>query len=475
MTHRPYRNRKGAKFVNFRSNKERRPSAREVALDVLCRVEQDRSYSNLLLNQTLQKYSLERADAALATEIVYGTIQRLNTIDFLLGRFVEKGMNKLQPWVRSLLRLSFYQLHYLDRIPAHAAVSEAVNIAKRKGHARLAGMVNAVLRNALRHKERLVIPGDLPPVKRIALTHSHPEWLVARWFEQYGLAVTEQICAANNTVPQTSVRANTLRHSRDELVELMRQDGLETAASPLAPAGIIVRGAGNMAHTRWYRDGELTIQDESSMLVAEIAAPRPGMRVLDCCAAPGGKTTHLAEKMGDRGEIWAADLHEHKVRLIEEQARRLGLGSIRTLVSDARRLPERLKAESFDCILLDAPCSGFGVIRRKPELKWSKEERDIAEIGALQRDILSSVHTLLKPGGTLVYSTCTIEREENEAVVESFLRKHPEFEPDRAAWPQLPSAIGEALRERGMVQILPHQYASDGFFIAKLRKRPKIC
>jgi 16S rRNA (cytosine967-C5)-methyltransferase len=458
------------------SNKPSKPapkrSAREAALDVLVRVEEDHSYSNLLLNQTLQKHTLERADAALATELVYGTIARLNTLDFFLERFVAKGFHKLEPWVKCLLRLSLYQLMYLDRIPEHAAVSEAVNIAKRRGHQGISGMVNGVLRNVIRSKDQLVLPPQLGDKKRIALGHSHPEWLVARWIKQFGPELTERICAANNEAPHVSIRTNTMRHSREELLKQLQASGVHAEASALAPAGILVRGAGNMALDPRFQQGDYSIQDESSMLVAEAVDPRPGMKVLDCCAAPGGKTAHIAEKMSDRGSINASDLHEHKQKLIDDQAQRLGLESIHTLVADAAKLDEYFPDESFDRILLDAPCSGLGVIRRKPDLKWAKQEAEIEEISGLQHSILSKVHRLLKPGGILVYSTCTLEHEENEGQVRRFLSEHPDFalEPFPAE-----AFAGSGIREEelasGLVQIFPHQFHSDGFFIARLKKQ----
>lgn len=434
---------------------DRSGTAREAALEVLVRTEQDKSYSNLLLHQTIQKYRLDKADAALATEIAYGTIQRLNTIDYYLERFVSKGMAKLQPWVRSLLRLSFYQMYFLDRIPDHAIVNEAVNIAKKKGHQGISGMVNGVLRNVIRQKDSLQIPAGLPAADRIALEHSHPKWLVSRWISQLGEAKTERICEANNTPPHVSIRANTTKIGRDELVSLLQRNGLQAEPSELAPAGVIVKGGGNMALTPWFEQGLFSIQDESSMLVAEAVDPQPGEKVLDCCAAPGGKTMHMAEKMKDGGEVWACDIHEHKAKLIREQAERLGLKSVRTLTADARKLADHFAEGSFDRILLDAPCSGLGVIRRKPDMKWSKREQELDDICVIQRDLLNEAHKLLRPGGILVYSTCTIEHNENEGMVEAFLRRHPEFE-----W-----------AGPGPLQLYPYEHRSDGFFIAKLRKR----
>ncbi|MCZ8511426.1 16S rRNA (cytosine(967)-C(5))-methyltransferase RsmB [Paenibacillus filicis] len=446
------------------------PGARQAALEVLLRVEQDRSYSNLLLNQTLQAFRLSQADAALATGIVYGTVQHLNTIDFFLERFVSKGLDKLQPWVRSLLRLSFYQLYYLDRVPDHAVVNEAVNLAKRRGHQGISGMVNGVLRSVLRSRSELALPEGLPAERRIALAASHPEWLVRRWLRQFGEQTAQRICEANNEPPRVSLRANGLKLGRAELIERLRQRGLEAEPSMLAPAGVIVRGGGNMALTPEYEAGLFSVQDESSMLVAEWVDPQPGERVLDCCAAPGGKTAHMAEKMGDSGELVACDVHEHKEKLIRDQAERLGLKSVRTVVTDARKLAERFPAESFDRILLDAPCSGLGVIRRKPDVKWNKSEEELADICEIQRDLLNAVQGQLKPGGVLVYSTCTIERAENEEMVEAFLQRHPDFEPD------VPPAhlFGPDRPPAAYVQILPQDFGTDGFFIARLRKRASV-
>ncbi|WP_151734752.1 16S rRNA (cytosine(967)-C(5))-methyltransferase RsmB [Paenibacillus tengchongensis] len=445
-------------------------TAREVALDILTRVEQQGAYSNLLLNSTLQKAGLGREDAGLATELVYGTISRMLTLDYVLEGFVSKGVAKLQPWVRNLLRLSLYQIMYLSRVPAHAAVNEAVNIAKKRGHQGISGMVNGVLRSVLRAGELPVLKEGLSPEERISVLHSHPLWLVRRWAEEYGLETAGAMCAANNEAPAVSVRVNTTMISRSAMLAKLLEAGLDAAESQVSPYGIVVRGGGNLALSSWYEDGYLSVQDESSMLVAEAVAPEPGMRVLDCCAAPGGKSAHMGELMKDDGAIYANDLHEHKTKLIADQAQRLGLECITAHSGDALELAEKLPEASFDRILLDAPCTGLGVIRRKPDLKWRKQPGDIAEIAALQGRLLESVSRLLKPGGILVYSTCTTEQAENSGVVSRFLREHPGFSSvtfDSPLWARLQ---GTALAAGDGIQLLPQHFGSDGFYISCLQK-----
>ncbi|MFC5401855.1 16S rRNA (cytosine(967)-C(5))-methyltransferase RsmB [Cohnella soli] len=449
--------------------------AREVALGVLHGVETRGAYSGLELNQALQASGLSRPDAALATEIVYGTIQRLNTIDEALARRVKGWPGKTEPWVRSLLRLSYYQLRWLTRVPAHAVVDEAVRIAKKRGHAGIAGLVNGVLRGLLRDGVTGELPAGLSPTQRISLEHSHPEWLVSRWIAEYGEQTTEQICEANNNPPHASARTNRLKGTREQLIAELKAEGTAAEQSALSADGIVAEKAGNLVHSPAYQGGRMTVQDESSMLVAAIADPQPGMRVLDCCAAPGGKSTHLAERMNDEGELIANDVHPHKEALVRQQADRLGLNCVTTMTADALELPAKLAEQSIDVVLLDAPCSGLGVIRRKPEIKWNKTPDDIASLAALQGKLLEAAGSLVKTGGTLVYSTCTIAKEENEHMVRTFLSRNPSFELD-ASWP--PELL-KTLRESGhlpddfagMLQLLPHMFGSDGFFIARMRRK----
>ncbi|MFD0959385.1 16S rRNA (cytosine(967)-C(5))-methyltransferase RsmB [Paenibacillus chungangensis] len=452
-------------------------SPRELALDALVKVEQSGAYSNIQLNRMLQEAELSRTDAALATELVYGTIARKKTLDYWIAGFRAKGLHGIEPWVLQLLRMSAYQLLYLERVPSHAAVNEAVDIAKRRSHRGIAGMVNGVLRNMVRRlsdlTEACIDAGE--PIATVAVRHSYPEWLVRRWTDAYGMETAEAICAAGNEPPHGSIRTNVMLQHPSDLLQELQQEGLDAEASPIASSGIIVRKGGNLADSDGYRAGKWSIQDESSMLVAEVLAPKEGMTVLDCCAAPGGKALHIAELMNGTGKVWANDLHEHKRKLIQQGAERLRLGNVEAITGDAGALAERFPAGSMDAVLLDAPCSGFGVIRRKPEIRWTKEESDIASIAALQRRLLHAASGLVRPGGVLLYSTCTVEKEENERQIAAFLKEHPEYALD-AGWPQL---LLRRLEEKGIIdaqfdgqlQLLPQHFDSDGFYIARLIRR----
>lgn len=446
-------------------------TAREVALDVLVKVDQEKSYSNLQLNKSIEEADLSREDISLATEIIYGTIQHLTMIDWILSQFLQEK-KKTELWVKNLLRLSIYQIWYLDRIPSHAIVNEAVTIAKKRGHQGISGLVNGILRNIIRNKESIKLPTNLSKNEKISLKYSHPEWMVNRFIKDFGEIQAEEICKTNNLPPFHSVRVNILKTNRDTMLQMLREKmgNAEITESPLSEQGIRIKGGGNIAYSKWYEDGLITIQDESSMLVAQVLDPKPGMTVLDALAAPGGKTTHIAEKMGNKGRIIASDIHKHKIKLIETQKNRLGIDIIETILLDARKLNQHY-GEEFDRILLDVPCSGLGVIRRKPDLKWTKTEADIKNLTSIQREILDSVSPLLKPGGVLVYSTCTIAPEENQQMVKEFLSANPEFTLDNSLPELLPATINEKIdASEGMLQILPQHFLTDGFFISRLIK-----
>ncbi|PFG06765.1 16S rRNA (cytosine(967)-C(5))-methyltransferase RsmB [Bacillus sp. es.034] len=442
---------------------KRNKTVREAALDVIEAVEKNQSYSNLLLHSVIEKNELPGKDIGLLTEMTYGTIQRKMTLDFYLAPFI-KG--KLDDWVRQLLRLSLYQLVYLDRIPDRAVFYEAVEIAKKRGHKGISGLVNGVLRSVQR-KGLPTLDSIKDPVERVAIETSHPYWLVKRWSEQFGLDKTKEMCETNLIAPHQTARVNTTRISREELLQRLADSGNELQESLIVPEAVqSLRG--NLAKTDEYRNGLCTIQDESSMLVSYALKLEKGMKVLDACAAPGGKTTHIAEKLSGTGEVHALDLHKHKVKLIDENASRLGLSNIHTAALDSRKAGEKFEKGSFDRILVDAPCSGLGVLRRKPDIKYAKKEADLLSLQKIQLDILSAVAPLLKKGGLLVYSTCTVDQNENEGTVSAFLSDHPDFE--FHALDRLPEAVRPFI-DGNQLQIFPQDFGGDGFYISCFLKK----
>lgn len=439
-------------------------TVRDAALDVLLKIEKDQAYSNLLMNETIQKNRFSSKDKALLTQLVYGTVQHRNTLDFFLSPFLKKS-KKIDRWVQVLLCSAIYQMHYLERIPDRAVLYETVEIAKRRGHRGISNLVNGVLRSVQR--QGLPDPGKIEdPLHRLAVETSHPEWLLHRWLNQYTEKTVRMICETNNTAPSTTARINTTKASVEEVLAELGQEGIEVRHGDLAPEAIIIE-KGTLPKTEAFKKGLLTIQDESSMLAAHALDLKDGMNVLDSCAAPGGKTTHIAALMNDTGKVTALDLHPHKVKLIEKSVERLGLSNVETAALDVRDANSRFEPESFDRILVDVPCSGFGVIRRKPDIKWGKANADIGSLSKVQTEILASVSKLLKPGGKLVYSTCTIESAENRDVVSSFIKKNTHFSFDESLSMRLPDKVK---RETGTIQILPHYFQTDGFYIAVLRK-----
>lgn len=438
-------------------------NVRDAALTILLAVDKNQAYSNLLLHQTIEKYKLDVKDRGLLTEITYGTLQHKITLDYYLEPFIR---GKVDLWVRWLLRMSLYQMNYLSRIPAHAAVNEAVEIAKRRGHKGIASMVNGILRSILREGVRSTADIE-DSVERLAIETSHPQWLVERWVESYGYEETADMLRENNIPPVQTVRVNTTKATVENVLTTLEREGVKAVRSEVMPECIHLQ-TGQAARTAAFKHGLITIQDESSMLPANVLNPQPGMKVLDMCAAPGGKTTHIAEKMQNEGSILAMDLHPHKLDLIDENTARLGLEIVQTAPIDGRKAASFLPKESFDAVLVDAPCSGLGVMRRKPDIKYTKREEDLESLQTIQLAILDNAAQVLKPGGRLVYSTCTVDKRENEGTVEAFLSQHPEMESEQLT--NLPEKL-LAKQNNGMLQVFPQDFGSDGFFVAAFRKK----
>ena len=436
--------------------------ARYEALHVLVRVERDRAFADLALEAALERARLDPRDAALCTEIVYGTLRWRRHLDWRLAPHLKRPLAKLDPWVRAVLRLTAYQLLFLDRVPRWAAVDEAVSVARLKSRAPgPAEFVNAVLRALTRAAGPPRLPAD--PVEAAAIRWSFPDWMAARWIARYGPEDAGRLMAALNERPPVTIRANTLRVSREGLAARLREEELaETEPTALAPEGLTVRRG---AVGRWaaFASGWCTIQDEASMLIARLLDPQPGELLADTCAAPGTKTTHLAQLMGNRGRIVAMDPHAGRLGLLHQAATRLGVTIVETHTGGVAAVSGRWK-DRCDRVLVDAPCSNLGVLRRNPEVKWKREEADIGRLADKQRGILTASAALVKPGGRLVYATCSLEPEENDAVVDAFLAEHPSWRVDP------PETFPVAPDAGGVVRCLPHVQGTDGFTAVRLAR-----
>jgi 16S rRNA (cytosine967-C5)-methyltransferase len=436
--------------------------ARYEALHILMRVERDRAFADIALEHALERARLDPRDAALCTEIVYGTLRWRRHLDWRLTPHLNRPLGKLDPWVRALLRLTVYQLVFLDRVPRWAAVDEAVSAARLKS--RVPGpaeFVNAVLRSFTRETQ----PPRLPavPVEAAAVRWSFPDWMAARWIARYGAEEADRLMAALNERPPMTIRANTLRISREDLARRLREEELaDTDPTALAPEGLTLR-RGSIGRWAAFAAGWCSVQDEASMLIARLLDPQPGDLVADVCAAPGTKTTHLAQLMGNRGRIVALDPNAARLRLLSQAAARLGVDIVEAHVGGVASVGGRWKGRC-DRALVDAPCSNLGVLRRNPDVKWKREEADLGRLAEKQRGILGAAAALVKPGGRLVYATCSLEPEENDAVVQAFLGEHREWRLDPPADFPVPADTGGAIR------CLPHVHGTDGFTAVRLTR-----
>ena len=440
-------------------------NARELALQTLTDILIDGAYSNHALSEQIEKNELTVQDKNFMTELVYGTLQHEQLLNFYVTPFFN---GKVKAWVRILIQMTLYQMLFLDSVPEHAAISEAVKIAKKRG-----GQFNGKLVNAiLREMTRTPLP-SLDTIKdeaeRLAVETSHPLWLIKLWSKQFGWEKTIQMARANNERVNVTIRVNGVRGTREELKQKLESEGITCEYGNLSQDALVIL-KGNVIKTKDFEQGWFYVQDESSMLVARALKPKHHSKVLDTCSAPGGKTTHVAELMRQTGTVYAHDVYEHKIKLIEDNVKRLGLTNVVATLQDATTLNERYESDSFDAVLVDAPCSGLGILRRHPEVKITKQPSDLDEIMMIQKKILNTVAPLVKVGGTLVYSTCTVNRKENDKMVEQFLAQHPEYELDPTLVNRLPEVLHEQTK-KGMVQLFPGDYQTDGFFIACLKRQ----
>ena len=449
---------------------EEKLSARDAALVVLREVELQDAYVNLALNRVLGRTAYSLQDRALLTELSYGVLQRLNTLDWIISLYLDRPLEQLTPWIRNILRLGAYQLCYLERIPAAAAVDEAVKQAHRYGHQGVAGLVNAVLRKVSNRGKKLPWPSlRHSPDEYLSLYYSYPLWMVQRWLAELGFKETEALCAAGNEPAPLTARTNILRLTRPELRQKLEQESVATNELEYAPHGLQLKLGSPLEELESFRQGLFQVQGEASMLVAPLLNPRAGETVLDICSAPGGKTVHLAMLMENKGTIIAADLHPHRLKLVEGAAYRQGVDIITTEKLDGRDIPAD-KQGLFHRVLLDVPCSGLGVLRRKGDLKWRRQPEDIPALALLQAQLLRGAFSALRPGGVLLYSACTFEREETVDVIKRFLSEEPDAFLSMLS-PLLPEALKAEEKEEGMLWLWPHRHGLDGFFMARIRKK----
>lgn len=446
---------------------------REVALKALYDIIENDSYSNITVSNLLKRANFGSLERRFVTELVYGTIKYKTKLEWIRDQFIRT--KKIDKWINYIILMGIYQLIFLDKVPDSAACNESVKIAKKYGNPGSVKFVNGVLRNIARNKDNISYPDiEINPILHISVVYSHPQWLVKRWIEEYGVAETIKICKHNNSKSPNTIRANTLKTSIEELESILVCEGISVSKTKYSQEGFEIEGFEQLDKVVAFIEGLFTMQDEASMLVARCLNPAPNSLIVDGCAAPGSKTTHLAQIIGDQGEILAFDIHGHKLKLIEQNAKRLGISSIKAQQLEAQKIGHFYE-NAVDYMLLDVPCSGLGVLRRRADLRWKKSYQQIVELSKLQYQILEGAANALKLGGVIVYSTCTMTYEENFNVVNSFLQKNRSFMFDNLL-PHLPNNLSKEdpiicnTAKNGYIQILPQRHNMDGFFIARIKR-----
>ena len=444
------------------SPREKR-SARDVALDALMQVDKANAWSDEALRRLIAQNGLDSRDAAFATRLCYGVMQNRMLLDYYIGCWCAQKPERLEPVIRSILRIGGYQILFMDRVPHRAAVNEAVEMTRRHGRPKAAGMVNAVLRRFVEHW--MDMP-DLPKgstADYLSLRYSHPKWLVLRLLDLIGPDETQEFLRLDNDAVPTCIQVNPLKTTAEDLERELRGDGVTVEPHPWLEGYLEITGTGDLRSLPAFREGRFLVQDAAARLAAMAASAAPGDRVLDVCAAPGGKSFSMAMDMGDRGQILSCDVHPYKVKLIESGAQRLGLTCIRAAAADAREKHAAWEGQA-DVVMADVPCSGLGIIRKKPDIRY-KDMASLASLPAIQSAILDNASRYVRRGGTLVYSTCTVLPEENERVTDAFLRAHLDFTYDTFA---LPGPIGTV---EGHITLWPQRHGTDGFYICRMTRK----
>jgi len=447
-------------------------SARALAIEVLRRVDAEDAYADLALGGALSKSSLDARDRAFATDLVYGTLRWRGRIDYLLLARAKRGIADLPPDARAALRAGAYQILFSRSTPVHAAVDETVKLIRGLGHEKLTGFVNALLRRLARERNALQYPDrEKDPVAHAAAFHAHPAWIVERAFERFG--EEEGVCSleANNEIPPLVLRVNAGRITPGELSAQLGEAGFPARPGRFAPGALVLSKRAPIGALPGFSEGLFAVQDEASQLMGCLVDAQPGERVLDLCAAPGGKTAHLAECVGPGGSVVALDIHAGRLGLVGDLCRRLGLANVESLLGDARKPPPQVARGGFDRVLVDAPCTGLGVLRRNPDARWRVKQDAPGRLARLQSEILDRARTLVRPGGVLVYSVCTFTQEETDGVMSSLLASSPEVVVE------LPGKVlGRACEEviayeRYMVRTWPHRQGIDGFYAVRMRRK----
>jgi len=437
--------------------------SRWVAVWTLVQFWKRKTFLAKYLHSEFRKNHVPLIDRPFVTELVQGTVRWQLYLDWILRQFVHSQYAKLPDIIHAILQISLYQKLFLTKIPDYAIVNEAIKLARQAHQEKLVGFVNGVLRNVLRNVDEIDYPSESEnPIQALSILFSFPEWMVSRWIERYGVEFTRSLLEALNHPPAMSVRVNTLKTTPENYFQILQERGFHPQYGLYLREFLIIHKSGWVEKFPFYREGHFSIQDESAGLVAHVLDPQPGETILDMCSAPGGKTTHIAELMKNRGRVIAVDLFAHRLQVVEENAKRLGIDCIEFLVADSLTL----SLDPVDRILIDAPCSGLGVIAKKPEIKWRRTLQDIREMTSIQSGLLANAARLVRKGGVIVYSTCTIEPEENENQIEEFLKNHKNFVVE------LPGAfVGEKVTDSGKwVKTFPNIHGIDGSFVARLRK-----
>lgn len=445
-------------------------SARKLAVDAIYQVMEKGAYSNLALLKILSASSLSLPDRRLSTEIFNGTIRMIKRLDWVLNLFLQKKIEKQNPWIRNILRMSLYQLMFMDKVPDYAVVHDAVEMTRKKTNQTMSRLVNAVLRNIIRESEKLRYPED--QTEYLAVYYSHPEWMVKMFLSHFGYDATIQLLEYNNSPAPVVLRSNFLQTDRNALIERLEKENISCRPSSITPWGVVVQDlSAPLSETSAFREGAYYIQNEASMLAAAILNPDQNQQVYDLCCGVGGKTTHIAEFMNNSGKIDAFDLYESKISLLKDNCQRLGIHTVQANCRDVLALDIN-RYTSADYVLLDAPCSGLGVLNRRADSRWRKQPEDIWDLSRLQTGLLEKAAQLVNPGGCLLYATCTIQADENEDVIQRFITKsdfHLESFAERIDFFPLDGS-DQKKAALGMLTIMPGKYGTDGMFYAFMRR-----